>query len=377
MAPVSLPRSFLDQYDEPFGFMDFAAIGAMSIPARRRLSEMSEAMSGRHGKLIPMVMGEIETASRLTAELIGTSPERVAIIPNTSTGLFSVAFGLPPGSVVVPETEFAANLYPWVRAGESGRIEPRMVEVPGGRLTAGLVARAVDGSTVAVTVSHVDYRTGFRCDLEAIREAAGDALLVVDAVQALGAVQFSMEQADVVVAGGHKWLRSGGGVGLMAVSDRALERLSPTLVGWPGVLDPFDTRTPIPHAPIESSRRFAIGSPPFTSVAALRGSLEALGAASMEAVEGEVIARSRAVEEEARRAGAELVCPRRSDSERSGIVSFRPAGEPSAETYERLTASGFAVTERDGLLRVAPYATTHEEAPRSMGEALRDRKRIS
>ena len=70
VAPVSLPRTFLDQYDEPFGFMDFAAIGAMSIPARTRLSEMAEAMSGRDGKLIPLVMGEIETASRLAAELI-------------------------------------------------------------------------------------------------------------------------------------------------------------------------------------------------------------------------------------------------------------------------------------------------------------------
>ena len=370
MAPVSLPRSFLDQYDEPFGFMDFAAIGAMSIPARRRLSEMAEAMSGRAGKLIPLVMEEVEAASGLAADLIGTGPERVAIIPNTSTGLFSVAFGLPPGSVVVPGTEFAANLYPWVRAGESGRVEPRMIEVPGGRLTADLVAQAVDRSTVAVAVSHVDYRTGFRCDLGAIREAAGDALVVVDAVQALGAVRFSMEHADVVVAGGHKWLRAGGGVGLMAASDRALERLSPTLVGWPGVLDPFDTRIPIPHAPADGSRRFAMGSPPFTSVAALRGSLEALAAVSMDQVEAAVIDRSRAVEEAVRRAGADVVCPRRSDSERSGIVAFRPAGESSVDAYRRLGESGFALTERDGLLRVAPYATTHEDAPRSLGEVL-------
>jgi len=97
----------------------------------------------------------------------------------------------------------------------------------------------------------------------------------------------------------------------------------------------------------------------------------------MEEVEARVIARSRAVEEEARRAGADLVCPRRSDSERSGIVSFRPAGEPSVETYRRLTADGFAVTERDGLLRVAPYATTHGDAPRALGEVLRARKRIT
>lgn len=353
--------------------MDFAAIGAMSIPARRRLAELAEAMSGRDRKLIPLVMEEIETATSLAAEFIGTARQRVAIIPNTSTGLFSVAFGLRPGSVVVPETEFAGNLYPWVRAGESGRIEPRLIEVPGGPLTADLIARAVDRSTVAVAVSHIDYHTGFRCDLGAIREAAGDALLVVDAVQALGAVQFSMEHADVMVAGGHKWLRAGGGVGLMAVSDRALDRLAPTLVGWPGVKDPFDTDAAPPHPPLGGAAQFTMGSPPFTAVAALRGTLEALARVPIEDVATEVISRSREVESEADRAGADVLRPWRSDAERSGIVTFRPAGECSTDAYRRLSDAGFSLTDRDGYLRVAPHATTDPAAPASFGEVLRNR----
>lgn len=368
---MSLPESFLEQFDEPFGFLDFAAIGAMSIPARVRLAEMAEAMSGREGKLIPLVMEQVESAAVLAADLIGTTPDKVAIMPNTSAGLFSVAFGLPPGAVVVPETEFAANLYPWVRAGEAGRIRPRIIEVPGGRLTADLIAGSVDTSTVAVSVSYVDFHTGYRCDLASIREAVGEALLVVDAVQGLGAMAFSMEHADVMVAGGHKWLRAGGGVGVMSVSDRALERLSPTLVGWPGVRDPFDLRTPLPHAPLDNSRRFTMGSPPFTAAAALRGSLEALSAVRMEEVEATVIARSTAVEEEARRAGAHVLSPWQHDSERSGIVTFRLDGEPAADTCLRLAAAGFDLTERDGYLRVAPHATTHVGAPAVLGKVLR------
>ena len=370
---MSLSESFLEQYDEPFGFLDFAAIGAMSIPARARLAEMGEAMAGGQGRLIPLVMEQLELTSALAADLIGTATDRVGVVPNTSSGLFAVAFGLSGGSVVIPHTEFAANLYPWVRAGEEGRIEPRMVEVPGGRLTADLIARARDVSTTAVALSYVDFHTGYRCDLASIHEAAGDALVVVDAVQGLGAVRFSMEHADVVVAGGHKWLRAGGGVGVMAVSDRALERLSPTLVGWPGVKDPFDTRIPLPHPPLDNSRRFTMGSPPLTSVSALRGSLEALRKARIEDVEAAVIDRSKAVEDEARRAGAHVVSPWADDSERSGIVSFRPSGEPAAEAYRRLTEAGFRLTERDGFLRVAPHASTHADAPGALGEVLRNR----
>ena len=368
---MALPESFLDQYDEPFGFMDFAAIGAMSIPARTRLATMAEAMSGRQGKLIALVMNEIDTTVALGAQVLETPRESVVILPNTSAGLFSVAFGLPSGSVVVPETDFAGNLYPWVRAGDEGRIEPRMIAVPGGRLTADLISEVVDRSTVAVAVSLVDYRTGYRCDLPSIREACGDALLVVDAVQALGALRVSMEHADIVVAGGHKWLRAGGGVGLMAVSDRALDRLAPTLVGWLGVKEPFDVRLALPHPPVDGAMRFAMGSPPFTAVAALRGSLEALQLARAEDIEAVVIARSKAVEEEARRAGAEVIDPWRMDGERSGIVSFRPSGESSADAYRRLTDGGFYLTDRDGFLRVAPHATTHPDAPAALGEALR------
>ncbi len=44
--------------------------------------------------------------------------------------------------------------------------------------------------TSAVALSSVDYSTGFRADLDAMRELAGDALLVVDAIQGFGAFPF-------------------------------------------------------------------------------------------------------------------------------------------------------------------------------------------
>ena len=368
---MPLPDAFLEQYDEPFGFMDFAAIGAVSIPARRRLAEAAEAMAGGGERLIPLVFEQIDQVTALAAELVGAAPDRVVLVPNTSVGLFSVAFGLPGGSVVVPETDFAANLYPWVRAGEAGRIEPRTIAVPDGRLTADLIAGAVDSSTSAAAVSLVDYQTGYRCDLAALREAAGDALLVVDAVQAVGALQTTMEHADVLVAGGHKWLRAGGGIGFMALSDRALDRLAPSLVGWPGVQDPFDTEAPLPHPPAPGARRFMMGSPPFVTAGALLGALEALGKAGMEEVEAAVTARSRAVEEEALRSGAEVMAPWRSAAERSGIVCFRPRRRKAAEVHRRLAEEGFYLTERGGWLRAAPYASTDPEAPAALGGALR------
>ena len=47
-----------------------------------------------------------------------------------------------------------------------------------------------------------------------------------------------------MVAGGQKWMRAGWGSGVMAVSERALDRLAPTLSGWLGVEDAMDTDRP-------------------------------------------------------------------------------------------------------------------------------------
>ena len=157
---------------------------------------------------------------------------------------------------------------------------------------------------------------------------------------------------------------------MLAVSERALERLRPTLTGWLGVFDPFDTAAPLPHPPLDGAGRFVMGSAGFTAVAALCGSLRVLQTVSMEDVEAAVLARSGAVEEDARRAGARVLSPWLKDGERSGIVSFSPARESSEDAYGRLVAEGFALTERNGMLRCAPHASTHPDAPAAMGEVL-------
>ena len=131
---------------------------------------------------------------------------------------------------------------------EYGRIEPRFVEAVDGMVSAERLIAAMDRDTAAVAVSMVDFHTGYRIDLAALREACGYALLVVDAVQGLGALQISMQHADVVVAGRTKWLRAGVGLAMMAVSPRAMERLDPVLSGWVSVEDPFGLEVPAPHA---------------------------------------------------------------------------------------------------------------------------------
>jgi selenocysteine lyase/cysteine desulfurase len=66
--------------------------------------------------------------------------------------------------------------------------------------------------------------------------------LVVDVIQAMGVVPTSVEAELIDVAAGaaHKWLLSPEGVGILFLSDRARERIEPTLVGWMSVPNPED-----------------------------------------------------------------------------------------------------------------------------------------
>ena len=64
----------------------------------------------------------------------------------------------------------------------------------------------------------------------------------MDVIQALGVVPIDVEAelVDVAAGAGHKWLLTPEGVGLLYLSDRARERIQPTLVGWISVPNPDD-----------------------------------------------------------------------------------------------------------------------------------------
>ncbi len=367
---MPLPASYLDEFAEPFGYVNFASIG----PVGRRVIDSTDEAFGRlhspDGDAVAPAVEAYDAGKDSLAKLLGWDASLVTATSSTSSGLFQVAFGLPPGNVVVPAGEFPANVYPWLRAAERGGPAVRFVELPDGRLTAARVAAAVDRDTVAVSVSFVDFLTGFRADLAALREAVGDALLVVDAIQGFGAVDLPAAAADVVVGAGHKWLRAGWGAGFIAVSDRAGERLSPTLTGWYGVEDFLDTDSPPPHPPRRDAERHHEGSPPLFGAIALGAAASVIEEAGIAAIEAAVLERCRQFEEVLRSRSAEIMAPWRGDAERSGILSFRLPGEEAAATAARLRAAGFVLSERGSWLRLSPHATTPPEVGDLLAEAV-------
>ncbi len=356
--PVS--DAYLDEFAEPVGYLDFAAVGPPSRRVQSAVADSYARAAEPDGRIGPSMLGAYEAALGTYGRFLAVAPELVTVVPNTSAGLFHVAFGLAPfgGNIVVPAHEFPANLYPWLRAAGIGGPEVRLVDVPDRRVTAGALSDAVDDQTRAIAVSSVDYLSGFRPDLSLLRELADDALLVVDAIQGLGAIEISYSPADVIVAGGLKWLRAGFGAGLLALSPRSIEMLHSTLTGWWGVEDSFDWDTPPPHSARSDAERFHDGGPPFFGAFGLAAALEVIEAEGISSIHAAVMENVKAIEELVRSYGALVLDPWDDDDERAGILSFQMPGEPSAVTAQRLDDAEVTVSQRGEWVRLAPHATT-------------------
>ncbi|HID06158.1 MAG TPA: aminotransferase class V-fold PLP-dependent enzyme, partial [Armatimonadetes bacterium] len=180
----------------------------------------------------------VEESRRLFARLIGCSPEEVALMPNTSYGIAAVSTGLrfkPGANVVTTDLEFPSVVYTWLVLERRGLIEVRFVRSVNGAVRIEDFEKAVDDDTVIVSVSHVEFQSGWRNDLKAICEIAHEhgAYVLDDAIQAVGAVKVDVKAdgIDFLAAGGYKWLLSPGGTGFLYVRRSLIKELETPVVG--------------------------------------------------------------------------------------------------------------------------------------------------
>jgi aspartate aminotransferase-like enzyme len=87
-----------------------------------------------------------------------------------------------------------------------------------------------ESSAPVVLCQQSDTSTGVVSDVRAVKEAVGDALLVVDAVSSLGAVPLETDEwgIDVVVSGSQKALMAPPGLAMASVPARVLEAAKPS-----------------------------------------------------------------------------------------------------------------------------------------------------
>lgn len=352
---------FVADFVEDAGYLDFARVGPAGEPVIAEERMVAELTSrARFGTLDTAAEHDMRMRTAV-ADAIGFRSDQVVFQPDTSTGLMQTMFGLD-GTVALSRSEYPSMLFAVGRAGQAfGRLEPHWVDAEYGRIMPGGL-RDLSPDVTAVALSLVDYRTGYRADLEGIRQVIGDRLLIVDAVQGFGAVDAPWELADVIACGGQKWLRAGKGTGFLALSDRAAERLEPVLSGWLGVPPDFEEiadTAELPAAPREAAS-FSISPPRPAAQARLSTALSQVAAVGIETIERVLAERVDQVLAIVDEFGLPVVSPRAAD-ERAGIIVVEPAGDQLTRLVAALHNHGVAATTRGGGIRFSPHVTTTDE----------------
>ena len=206
------------------------------------------------------------------ARLINAQPDDIVFTSNTTHGLNIVAQGIdwqPGDNCVVPAGDFPSLAYAWGHLRTRG-VEVRFVPWEGAGLGVdphggcgwphpgrSAAARSSGIRGIVWTWKHL----GQRC-------AARD-VLVVDAIQAVGAQRLDVRAARIAALAthGYKWLMAGFGVGAL-YGARALDRIRPTFVGAQAVQSAsHPERGPVtwhPHA-----QRYAAGGAQYPRAPAL------------------------------------------------------------------------------------------------------------
>lgn len=232
---------------QKFTYLNSAAIAPLptiSVEAvAAQLLDVSENASTNFPKWI-------ETKSRareIIAKMLKVNAENIAFMRNTSDGFSTIANGLKwekGDNIVSFHKEFPANFYAWRRIRDEFGVELRLCPERNGRIDLEEFINLIDTNTKLVSISAVQYGSGFRADLERIGHAARavDALFAVDIIQAFGVMPFDLpaQFVDAACGASHKWLCSPEGCGILYLSDRARARIEPTLVGWISVDTPWD-----------------------------------------------------------------------------------------------------------------------------------------
>lgn len=351
-------------------FFNHAGVGPLSHRAADALRHFA-AQAERQAYFKSGWYRRCVEVKRAAAQLIGANgPHEIAFIANTSTGISTVAKGIDwreGDQVVITNVEYPANRYPWEDLKRFGVELVEVEQLPDGRIDTEDLIEAITDRTRIVSVSHVQYASGYRLNLKPLSDTVHQAggYLCVDAIQSVGVMPVDVDALgiDFLACDGHKWLLGPEGCGFMYVRENLIHKLHPNVVGWMNMVD-ADNYGKYRFEFQPDARRFEPGSYNLPGIHAMGASIDLLNSYGVGNVWQRVAELTDRLCEGLREKGYRVFSPRRSRSsegydERSGIVIFDPPGDRDVPAAQQIVASlekdGIVIVIREGRLRVSPH----------------------
>jgi kynureninase len=364
-APAAIEHPELVSYRSEFPilqrktYLNSCSLGALSTRSMEGLAQFTEMWNewGAHA-WYEIWLGEIARVRQKFATLIGAQLHEVAIAPNASVALSSLATALDyskRNNVVLADMDFPTLAYQWLVKKRLG-VECRFVESPDHIYTPPeLYEQKVDDQTALVATSRVFYTSGYIQDVRAVANIAHKhgAYILIDDYQGTGQIPINVvaQDIDFLVTGTLKWLMGGPGLALVYIREGLLSQLEPTIAGWFGHREQFQFKTREFEFRQEATR-VEMGTPAVPAIYTANGGLDIVLEISVERIcertrylTNDLIAR-------AREHGWKVRSPQEPER-RSSIVMLEL--ERPEEMVKSLVAGNIITDSRPGLLRISPY----------------------
>lgn len=335
--------------------LNHAAVAPLSKPAAdaiRWLANDCEQYGSLH---YDVWMKSYDSLRQVTARLINAQSTEIAIVKNTSEGIATIANGLDWKSgdrIVVFEEEFPSNQYPWQRLQSKGvTLEWLRADGPIEKLE-----QAAKGARM-VSISFVQFLTGFRADLETIGKICkqNGCFFFVDAIQGLGYYPLDVQKCNIhaLAADGHKWMLGPEGCGVLYVRADVQDQVEPFEFGWTNVQNYSDygQRTLTLRS---DAGRYEPGTLNTVGIYGLEASIQFLLSVGIESVCEAVLARTKEIHDGVLERGYEIL-GERTPSNESGIVCFRKPGLDFRMIHKQLKDNGILTAPRAGWVRASPH----------------------
>lgn len=265
---------------ETMTFLDAACVSfapQRTVKAVKAFAEMSSVQEEANSSAHHIAMDSLRNKAYVEAQkLLNADPQEIALVESTSHGLNIAAQGIlleDGDNIITTNLEFIQVALPWCVMKNKKNFEIRVCKTIDNRFTVKDFAALADERTRIIVISTLEWCNGWQMDLKEIGRFCKEKgiMFVVDAVQQLGVTKIDTKKChiDILTAGGHKWLNSPYGTGVLYINKHTLPKIQQSYCGY------LNTKTPEggwgaywenPSAPSvhdwtfeESARKFEIG----------------------------------------------------------------------------------------------------------------------
>lgn len=357
-------RSLFTHHTSGNTYLNHAAISPFPVSVQKALSRWIDIRANGPVDNYSELEDTVSDTRALIADYVGSaSPNHITFMGNTSDALSAVANGLDwkdGDEIILNSMEFPSNVHPF-RILESKGVRLQLIPHENFTITSDHIRASITPKTKLVSISAVQYLSGFRANLEEIGKLCHehDILFVVDGIQALGAAPIDVESCkiDALAAGAHKWLMSPKGIGFLYLSENIQRKMKPVKTGWLSVEDPWSL-SDFNKAWLPINSHLETGTINILGIAGLKSSLQLFKTIGHDDIEKHIQSLTGFIYERLHDSpGHEISIISPADPDRRlGIISFRVEGTDSCDAVvEQLKKSGVTLSARENYFRMSPH----------------------